>query len=183
MTADEKIEMYKRFSERVKACDPYANPADAAELLRLTGKLVDGLINKGRSGYTDKLAEQIAALTEQIALLSAALTVPQKKNPQKSRKKNVPKKKYGEYKHVFLTDEEYERLIKDFGEGTVKQYIQAVDEYVQQHGKTYDDYNLTLRKWIRGDRKDGESEENQHSYDLNKYIEHAMNNTPTLRSS
>lgn len=55
--------------------------------------------------------------------------------------------KYGEYKHVLLTDEEYARLIKDYGEKGVKDGIRNVDEYCQQYGKSYKDYNLTLRKW------------------------------------
>ena len=62
-------------------------------------------------------------------------------------KKKPEKHKYGEYGHVLLTDEQYTRLIDDYGEKFVLDGIRNVDEYCQEHGKTYKDYNLTLRKW------------------------------------
>lgn len=61
--------------------------------------------------------------------------------------------KYGEYKHVRLTDEQYSRLTADFGETKIADYIRRVDEYCQQHGKSYKDYNLTIRNWIRNERE------------------------------
>ena len=57
------------------------------------------------------------------------------------------KKKYGEYNHVLLTDEEYSRLINDYEEPDVIAGIKKVDEYCQETGKRYKDYNLTLRRW------------------------------------
>lgn len=59
--------------------------------------------------------------------------------------------KYGEYKHVLLTDEQVKKLNEDFGSNTVALYIRKVDEYCQQTGKTYKDYNLTIRNWIGKD--------------------------------
>lgn len=70
--------------------------------------------------------------------------------PTPTNKKPV-RHKYGEYKHVLLTDEQYLKLITDFGENKVKDYITRVDEYCQQYGKSYKDYNLTIRKWINKD--------------------------------
>lgn len=55
--------------------------------------------------------------------------------------------KYGEYGHVMLTDKQYQKLIDDYGEDATKKAIKKVDEYCQQYGKSYKDYNLTLRKW------------------------------------
>lgn len=55
--------------------------------------------------------------------------------------------KHGQYKHVALTDDEYDRLIADYGEEQTAAAIKKVDEYCEQHGKTYKNYNLTLRKW------------------------------------
>ena len=57
------------------------------------------------------------------------------------------KKKYGEYKHVILTEDEYKRLVSDYGEQAVLEGIRNVDEYCEEKGKTYKNYNLTLRKW------------------------------------
>lgn len=76
--------------------------------------------------------------------------------------------KHGEYKHVLLTDEQYNKLLSDYGEKLLSEYIRKVDEYCQQHGKSYSDWNLTVRNWMRrdgvskisngaADEKDGES--------------------------
>lgn len=63
------------------------------------------------------------------------------------------KHKHGEYKHVLLTDEQYQKLQEDLGESKLAEYIKKVDEYCQQYGKTYEDYNLTIRKWFDEDNQ------------------------------
>ena len=62
--------------------------------------------------------------------------------PQKPKKHT-----YGEYKHVRLTDDEYNRLCDEFGEIKTTMAINKVDAYCQETGKTYKDYNLTIRRW------------------------------------
>jgi len=62
--------------------------------------------------------------------------------PQKPKKHT-----YGEYKHVRLTDDEYNRLCDEFGEVKTTMAINKVDAYCQETGKTYKDYNLTIRRW------------------------------------
>ncbi len=62
-------------------------------------------------------------------------------------------KAYGEFKHVLLTDEQYNKLVEDFGEKKIAEYIRRVDEYIQQSGKSYRDFSLTIRKWIYDDAK------------------------------
>lgn len=62
-------------------------------------------------------------------------------------------KSYGEFKHVFLTDEQFKKLVADFGEKKIAEYIRRVDEYIQQSGKSYRDFALTIRKWIYDDCK------------------------------
>ena len=55
------------------------------------------------------------------------------------------KHKYGEYQHVLLTDDEHSRLVSDFGSDVTDRYIKKVDEYCEQSGKTYKNYNLAIR--------------------------------------
>ena len=55
------------------------------------------------------------------------------------------KHKHGEFKHVLLTDSEYQKLIEDFGENVTETYIRKVDEYCEQSGKRYKNYNLAIR--------------------------------------
>lgn len=55
------------------------------------------------------------------------------------------KHKHGEFKHVLLTDAEYQKLIADYGESVTSKYIKKVDEYCEQSGRRYKNYNLAIR--------------------------------------
>lgn len=55
------------------------------------------------------------------------------------------KHKHGEFNHVLLTDDEYSRLCDDYGPATADLYIKKVDEYCEQSGKRYKNYNLAIR--------------------------------------
>lgn len=81
--------------------------------------------------------------------------------------------KFGEYKHVTLTDEQYSKLIADYGGAKTSEYIRKADEYCQQNGKHYKDYNLTIRNWIR---KDSENNDRGHR-------ETSKEHSPELRHS
>ena len=79
----------------------------------------------------------------------------------KDNKESKPMRhKYGEYNHVLLTGEQRTKLINDFGIDKTNKYIKKVDEYCQEHGKTYNDYNLTIRKWLKKDNPQGNSKRN-----------------------
>lgn len=82
-----------------------------------------------------------------------------------------PAKAYGEFSHVRLTDEQYHKLISDYGESTVKLYIRKIDEYCQMHGRSYNDYELTARNWIKTDNDKNNSDGKYHEddFDINKY--------------
>ena len=64
--------------------------------------------------------------------------------------KNINNKKYiyGEFRHVKLTDEERDRLFKDYGEAETLEAIKFLDEYKERKGYTSKNDNLTLRKWV-----------------------------------
>lgn len=78
------------------------------------------------------------------------------KEKKEIKVKAIPRKKYGEYKHVFLTEEEYERFVNDFGLPDAREAIKLLDEYIELKGAKYKNHNLALRKWpikqIREDR-------------------------------
>lgn len=82
-----------------------------------------------------------------------------------------PQHKYGEYKHVLLSDDQYSSLIKDFSEAKVKDYIRRVDEYCEQHGKSYKNYALTVRNWIRRDHKENGNNGNHTESKGNSFAE------------
>lgn len=58
---------------------------------------------------------------------------------------------YGEFKRIKLTDDEYNRLVKDYGEEFIKKQIKLLDEYVESNNNKnkYTNFNLVLRKSIR----------------------------------
>jgi hypothetical protein len=59
---------------------------------------------------------------------------------------NKQKHKYGEYKHVLLTDNELERLKNDFT--NYEELINYLDEYIEMKGYKAKNHNLAIRKWV-----------------------------------
>lgn len=80
------------------------------------------------------------------------------KEQNKQIKEINKRNKYGEYKHVLLTEEQHTRLIQDYGNELINEYIKKIDEYIQLKGKGYKDYNLAIRKWLANDNKVKSSE-------------------------
>ena len=60
----------------------------------------------------------------------------------------APKKKYGAYKHVTLTDEEYNRLCVDYGQDMTEKAIDYLDAYIEEKGYKSKCHNLALRRWV-----------------------------------
>lgn len=73
-------------------------------------------------------------------------------NNNKSLSKPKPvKHKYGTYGWILLTEEQHQKLEEEYGTDKLQQYINNLDEYIQQSGNKnkYKDFNLVLRKSIR----------------------------------
>lgn len=98
------------------------------------------------------------------------------KNKRSKEVKNI----YGEYKHVRLTQKQYDKLVADFGEDDTKAAIKKLDEYMQMKGKSYKDHNLVMRNWVfdavRKDKQNGNmagrngTDEEQHNRELDEHI-------------
>ena len=87
-------------------------------------------------------------------------------SPPLSKSKPV-KHKHGEYQHVLITDDQYSKLITDYGERIVAEYIKRLDEYLENHRKAhYDNHNLTIRNWLN---KDGVKKLSEQSATSDKY--------------
>ena len=61
-------------------------------------------------------------------------------------KKENTKRKYGEYKNVLLTDDEYNRLKNDYD--NCDELIKFLDEYIEMKGYKAKSHNLAIRKWV-----------------------------------
>ena len=73
--------------------------------------------------------------------------------PENSSRKSVkgekpPKHRYGEYKHVLLTDAEYQRIVVDKGLELTDAAIRHLDEYIEMKGYKAKNHSLALRKWV-----------------------------------
>jgi hypothetical protein len=67
---------------------------------------------------------------------------------KKRKEKNINTHLYGFYKHIKLTDEQFQNLLDDFGKEKLDIMIKILDEYIQMKGAKYKDYNLVLRGWV-----------------------------------
>ena len=59
--------------------------------------------------------------------------------------------KYGQYKNVLLSDDEFEKLKTEFPEDW-EERIERVSEYCASKGATYKNYLATIRNWARKER-------------------------------
>ena len=60
--------------------------------------------------------------------------------------KNI-KHKYGEYKKVKLTDQEYNKLLTDYGSSNLQTIIKYLDEYLEMKGDKYKSHYMVIKKW------------------------------------
>lgn len=70
--------------------------------------------------------------------------------------KCIDKKPYGEFKNIFLTDEEVIKLKERFGDKEAKERVLAASESFQSHkdySKKYTDHYATILTWARMDTK------------------------------
>lgn len=55
---------------------------------------------------------------------------------------------YGEYKHVRLTDTEFNRLMNEYGETETLEAIKYLDEYIEMKGYKAKSHYLCIKKWV-----------------------------------
>ena len=72
----------------------------------------------------------------------------------KPAKSKPTKHKHGEYKHVLLTDEEYE-LLKDKVDNRDK-WIKILDEAIETKGYKYKNHSLVIQKWYKKETPEDE---------------------------
>lgn len=68
--------------------------------------------------------------------------------------------KYGEYKNVFLSDEELEKLKTEFPSDWQSK-IENLSEYIASSGKSYKNHLATIRKWAKADADKKATEKKQ----------------------
>lgn len=67
-------------------------------------------------------------------------------NNEECRMNNEKKNKYGLYKHVLLTQTEYNKLLKDYA--NAEECITFLDEYIEMKGYKAKSHYLAVKKWV-----------------------------------
>lgn len=121
--------------------------------------------------YRSRIDAEKTALLEEVGQMSGQMyTINRDRDKDKDRVKDKDKKhKYGKYQHVFLTDEQYEKLKKDFPTKYEK-LINDLDEGIELYGYSYKNHNLAIRKWEARDREKNNTSYKQ-GYDENYIAE------------
>lgn len=65
-----------------------------------------------------------------------------------NKKKNEPKHKFGVFKHVRLTMDEYKRLTEDYGQDATNKAIDFFDAYIEEKGYKSKSHNMAMRRWV-----------------------------------
>lgn len=96
-------------------------------------------------------------------------------NPPEDPERGQPevKLKYGKYQNVLLTVAEFDSLMSDFGTAKANSYVQKCDSYCQSTGKSYADYNATIRRWISADAEKqlpADEVKRQEFEEINEYL-------------
>lgn len=63
-------------------------------------------------------------------------------------KRKPEKHIYGEYNHVRLTDDEYQKLCTEYGDSETGKAIRFLDEYIEMKGYKAKSHYLCIRKWV-----------------------------------
>lgn len=62
-----------------------------------------------------------------------------------------PKREFGSYRNVMLTDDEYHDLCDDWGEPETDRSIESMSKYIAVSGKRYNNVAVRLNQWIEED--------------------------------
>lgn len=107
------------------------------------------------SGNVNILSENVCNFEENVCSFEQRKEKESKvkESKVKERREKETARPHGAYKHVILTDKQYENLTSEFGDKTVEDYIRRADEYCENSGKVYPDYAVTISRWIKEDRE------------------------------
>lgn len=91
------------------------------------------------------------------------------KNSEEEKERDIEKEtkpvkhRHGNFQHVFLTDEEFERLQTDFPD--LPKRIQKLDDYLENNpSKHYANHNLTIRSWANKEAEESRTKAKPEPY-------------------
>ena len=87
-----------------------------------------------------------------------------KKSKVKKSKENI----YREFKHLSLTTEEFNNLLKTYSKEQIDNKLDAIENH--KNNKSYVSLNLTVQSWLRKDTKQSTNEEIEDDDKYTKYV-------------
>ncbi len=134
---------------------------------------------KKAEGFPEKQTEAEKADKENVNVKendidNVNVIVNEKDAPVDASETTTTINRYGN--NVFMTSEEYASLAGAYGRTAVDEYIVRYDSYIRNKNVIpYSNSFPTLKRWME---KDGVPMKQEHSYDLDRLLEHAMTNVP-----
>jgi phage replication O-like protein O len=110
---------------------------------------VSNLVNSVSRTANKKLAKLLTTKESKETITKKTIT-----KETKQKKDAPPKKKYGEFQNVLLTDEEYRKLLERFGEIDASKRIESLSSYMASRRKKYDSHYATILNWARRDERE-----------------------------
>ena len=114
----------------------------------VNGQSMDGV---GKDSIGKDSIEEIKR-REDADLALAHLPIPKKEPfelPNKTQDATpFQKQKYGEYQHVLLSQNDFQKLVSEHGMDMVVDCIKFFDEYIEQKGYKNNNHYLAINKWV-----------------------------------
>jgi hypothetical protein len=82
-------------------------------------------------------------------------------NDVASAKQKPTRHKYGQWKHVLLSDEELNKLTDRLGTQRTNEMIERLDNYMESTGKRYKNFYQTILNWVKRDGEKRNQSNNQ----------------------
>lgn len=96
----------------------------------------------------ENLGVEFQPVENQGQLITNKLNTNKLNTKDKKKKPQVHKESYGELGNVKLTIDEYNRLIKDYGEALTLKAIEYLDGYIADKKYKSSDNNRAMRRWV-----------------------------------
>lgn len=86
-------------------------------------------------------------------------------------KEKSPKKKFGEYQNVLLTEKEYESLQTAYS--NYEELIKFLDEYIEEKGYKAKNHYLSIKRWVIGAVNEKNEKQNKQTKSNNPFLDYA----------
>ena len=84
-----------------------------------------------------------------LAILPLDMDKDMDKDKVREKTEKPEKKAYGEFKNVFLTDDEHRKLVENLNLQAVEVLIEQLSGYMESKGKRYKSHYATIQVWAR----------------------------------